>query len=173
MHAVQIVTHDSDPSYGPGPPRWVPLAGILVALLFATGAVIALARPALLVASDAAIDAATHVSAGYLASRDSALAVALVVVLVLRARQLLAGALLLAALIQVADIVVDATTGRLVLVPGLAVLTALMLVLPRGLCGGRCGGSPRGGHGDPPRAPASVSAPQHFSDTDRQASAVH
>jgi hypothetical protein len=110
-----------------GPPRWVPPAVVLVAVLFAAGAVIALARPALLVAPGADVDAAARVYAGYVASRDAALAVALVVLLVLRASQLLAGALLLAALIQAVDIVVDAATGRLVLVPGLAVLTVLMI----------------------------------------------
>jgi hypothetical protein len=110
-----------------GPPRWIPPAVVLVAVLFAAGAVIALARPALLVAPGAEVDAAAHVYAGYLAGRDAALAVALVVLLVLRASQLLAGALLLAALIQAVDIVVDATSGRLALLPGLAVLTVLMI----------------------------------------------
>jgi hypothetical protein len=49
------------------------------------------------------------------------------VLLVVRASKLLAGALLLAALIQAVDVVVDAATGRLVLVPGLAVLSVLMI----------------------------------------------
>jgi hypothetical protein len=109
------------------PPRWVDAAVVLVALLFAAGGVIALVRPALLVASGADIDPAARVYAGYLASRDCALAVALIVLLVLRARQLLAGALLLAALVQAMDIVVDAGSGRLVLVPGLVLLAALMI----------------------------------------------
>jgi hypothetical protein len=109
------------------PPRWVTVAVALVALLFAAGAIIALARPALLVASGAHIDAATHVYAGYLASRDCVLAVAFVVLLAVRARQMLAGALLMAALIQAVDIAIDATSGRIVLVPGLVVLAALIL----------------------------------------------
>jgi hypothetical protein len=109
------------------PPRWVGVAVVLVALLFAAGAIIALARPALLVTSGADIDEAAHVYAGYTASRDVVLAVALLVLLVIRARQVLAGVLVLAALIQAVDIVVDASSGRLVLVPGLAVVGALML----------------------------------------------
>jgi hypothetical protein len=108
-------------------PRWVDVAVALAALLFAAGAVIALARPALLVGSGADVDAAARVYAGYLASRDGALAVALLVGLAVRARQLLAGALLMAALIQAVDIAVDASSGRLVLVPGLAALAALIL----------------------------------------------
>jgi hypothetical protein len=127
MRSVSMATRGSDSSPGPDPPWWVHPTVILVAVLLGAGAVIALVRPALLVASGADIDAATHVYAGYLATRDAALALVLVVLLALGARQLLAGALLLVALIQVADIVVDATTGRLLLVPGLAVLTALIL----------------------------------------------
>jgi hypothetical protein len=127
MHTGPASESPPAPSAGAGPPRWVLPAVCLLAALFAAGAVIALVRPGLLASPGADVDAATRVYAGYLASRDAALALALVTLLVLRARQMLAAALLLAALIQLVDVVVDATTGRLVLVPGLVVLAAVML----------------------------------------------
>jgi hypothetical protein len=91
------------------------------------GAVIAWLNPALLVGQHAQINDAVHMYAGYFISRNLALAVALVMLLALRAHRMLTGVLVLASLVQAFDIVIDATTGRLVLVPALALLTALLL----------------------------------------------
>lgn len=65
-----------------------------------------------------------HVYAGYFIGRNLALAVALLMLLALRAHRMLTGALVLASLVQAFDIVIDARTGRLVLVPALVLLTA-------------------------------------------------
>lgn len=47
--------------------------------------------------------------------------------LALRAHRMLTGALVLASLVQAFDIVIDATTGRLGLVPALVLPTVLLL----------------------------------------------
>ncbi|MEO7060600.1 MAG: hypothetical protein ABI083_12835 [Lapillicoccus sp.] len=99
---------------------------LVIAGLTAAGGVIAAVDPGMLIGTAAPETRATYVYAGYLVSRNLALAVALVALLALRARRMLAGALLLTALIQILDIVVDAATGRLALVPGLVVLTAAL-----------------------------------------------
>jgi hypothetical protein len=92
--------------------------------------------------------------AGYFISRNLAPAVALVMLLALRAHRMLTGVLVLASLVQAFDIVIDATTGRLVLVPALALLTALLLTAAsRALSGLRSPDPPRSGsHRDANRA---------------------
>lgn len=112
---------------GSAPPRWVVAVVLLAAVLCAAGAVVAWRYPALLVSRDSDINQATRVYAGYLISRNLALAVALLTLLGLRCYRMLAGALVLIALIQLLDAAIDAGTGRLALVPGLTILAAALL----------------------------------------------
>lgn len=109
------------------PPSWVVAVVLAVSAVTITGAAVALLHPALLVGRDADIDPAAKVYAGYLISRNVALAVALLTLLVLRCHQMLAGALVFTALVQVLDAAIDAATGRVVLLPILAVLSAALL----------------------------------------------
>ncbi len=73
----------------PAIPRWITAVVLLGALLTATGAVLALVHPAMLVSLHDEINAAVHVYAGYLTARKGALAFMLLVLLGLRARRAL------------------------------------------------------------------------------------
>ena len=112
---------------GGAPPRWVVAVVLVASVLCAAGAVVAWWHPVLLVSRDSEINQAARVYAGYLISRNLALAVALMTLLGLRCHRMLAGALVLTALIQLLDAAIDAGTGRLPLVPGLTVLAAALL----------------------------------------------
>ena len=73
--------------------------------------VIALINPAMLLAPGEPITAGVKVYAGYLVSRNIALAVMLVVMLAVRARRMLCSLMLLTSLIQALDAVLDACDG--------------------------------------------------------------
>jgi hypothetical protein len=90
---------------------------VLGALLTAAGGILALVRPETLVGSGAPMNGAADVYAGYLVSRNLALAVMLLTLSALRSRRVLAALMVLAALDQSIDAVVDATTGRVSLLP--------------------------------------------------------
>lgn len=115
-------------------PRWIAAVVILAGLLSAAGAFIAWLRPSLLAGVDGPVGQATRVYAGYLISRDLGLSVTLFTLLAFHAYRMLAGALTLFAVIQSMDSVIDAATGRLTLVPGLIILTALFLAAAATLC---------------------------------------
>jgi hypothetical protein len=116
-------------------PGWlVAIVGLGIALT-ALGAVVAIADPALLLGPGEQVTGATRVYAGYLFSRNLALAAALTAALAIGARRQVVGLVTLAGLIQALDVAVDAATGRWVLVPGLTVLTALFFVAARRLAG--------------------------------------
>jgi hypothetical protein len=101
------------------------LAGIL---LTATGGILALLDPELLVGAGEPMNQAAYTYAGYLVSRDLALAVMLLAALVLRAWQVLAGLMILTALTQVVDAIVDATTGRASLLPIILIFAVAFLI---------------------------------------------
>jgi hypothetical protein len=109
-------------------PSFVSTIVVLGALLMAMGAVIALVHPAMLVSPDAAITGAVRVYAGYLVSRNLAVAVLLLAALGLRARGMLNTLVLLTACIQVLDAGLDCWEGRWAIAPGVTVLGALLLV---------------------------------------------
>jgi hypothetical protein len=109
-------------------PWWLPALVILGAALTAAGGVIALVHPALLLSSGDQMNSAAHLYAHYLVSRNLALAAMLVAALVLRADRALAGLMVLTALIQVLDGILDAVDARWVLVPGLLVFAVAFLV---------------------------------------------
>jgi hypothetical protein len=75
-----------------------------------------------------AITSGVRVYAGYLVSRNLALATMLLVLLFFRTRQMLRGMMLLTAVIQALDAVLDAAEGRWVIVPGVLVFAAVFLL---------------------------------------------
>lgn len=104
------------------------LLTLLAALLLAAGGIIALADPILLVPPSSQITEAARIYAGYLASRNLALTIMLVALLVLRAKHSLAVLMALAALSQFIDAVIDAAEARWPIVPGVLLLGLLFLL---------------------------------------------
>jgi hypothetical protein len=113
----------------PGAPIawWIYIVVILGALLTAAGAVISKADPTLLTNGSSMTDAA-RVYADYMFARNLSLAVMLLVLLGMRTRRMLAGLMVLVALIQVIDVLDDLARGAFVLVPGLLVFAIVFLV---------------------------------------------
>jgi protein-S-isoprenylcysteine O-methyltransferase Ste14 len=116
-------------------PVWLSVSVVIGALLMATGALIALVRPAMLVSPGAEIGAAGHVYAGYLVSRNLALAFMLLVALKMRADGLLSGLMVLTAFIQIIDAGMDSIEGRWAVVPGVLIYGIVFLLGAARLCG--------------------------------------
>jgi hypothetical protein len=110
------------------PPWWLSGSVVLGALLLAAGGLIALIHPAMLVSPDAETNGAVRVYAGYLVSRNLALAVMLFVMLGVRARGVLSGLMVLTAFIQLLDAAMDCVEGRWPLVPGVLVFAIVFLL---------------------------------------------
>ena len=108
-------------------PVWVTIVVILGALLTATGAVISKVDPTLLTNGSPMTDAA-RVYADYMFARNLPLAVMLLFLLAVKARHMLAGFMVLTALIQLVDVINDLTRGTFVLVPGLLVFAIVFLI---------------------------------------------
>jgi len=109
-------------------PWWLSASVILGALLMAAGAMLALINPAMLVSASAEINVAARVYAGYLVSRNLALAAMLVVMLRGRARGPLGTLMLLTACIQLLDAGMDSLEGRWTLVPGVLVFAIVFFI---------------------------------------------
>ncbi len=114
-------------------PWWVSAIVIIGALLMILGAVIALVNPALLIAPLEPITPGVRVYAGYLVSRNLAIGVMLLSALSIRARSALLTLMVLTALIQLLDALLDCFEGRWALVPvvgilGIAFLTGAVRV---------------------------------------------
>ena len=107
-------------------PLWVSIVVILGALLSITGAVISRVDPTLLTNGSPMTETA-RVYADYTFARDLALAV-LLLPLAIRARRMLAGFMVLVALIQLIDIVDDLARGDWLLIPGLLVFAIVFLL---------------------------------------------
>ena len=119
-------------------PWWLSAIVICGAALMAAGAVIAMVRPAMLAPPGAEINEAVHIYAGYLVSRNLAIALMLLLTLFSGARLALGHYLILTAFIQYLDAAIDAGEGRWILVPsvlivGTAFLTAAYVIFPRPL----------------------------------------
>jgi hypothetical protein len=99
----------------------------LCAFLMALGAVVALFNPAMLVAKGEEINGAVRVYAGYLFSRNLVIAAMLLGTLLIRARGALGNMMVLAALIQLLDAVLDGAEARWILVPGVLALGLALL----------------------------------------------
>lgn len=108
-------------------PLWVSIVVILGALLTITGAVISKVDPTLLTNGSPMTEAA-RVYADYMFARNLALAVMLLFLLAVRARRMLAGFMVLIALIQIVDVVDDLARGAFLLVPGLLVFAIVFLL---------------------------------------------
>lgn len=109
-------------------PWWLRTIIVLGAILMATGALIALLRPMILVSPHDEINGAVHIYAGYFASRNLGLAIMLVAAISLRARGMLNTLMLLTAFIQLLDAGIDCLEGRWVVVPGVVVIGLLFFV---------------------------------------------
>ena len=107
---------------------WIRVAVILGAALTAMGAVIALLQPAMLVSPHDEINGAVHIYAGYLVSRNLAIAILLVALLVLGARRALGNLMVLVGMIQLLDVCMDVAEGRWAIVPGILVFGIVFLV---------------------------------------------
>jgi hypothetical protein len=116
-------------------PWWLQVIVLAGSLLMAAGALIALLNPAMLVSPHDEINAAVHIYAGYLFSRNVALAILLVVSMIVRARGTLNTLVLLTAFIQLLDAAVDCMEGRWVIVPGVVVFGLLFLFASARLTG--------------------------------------
>jgi hypothetical protein len=108
---------------------------LLGALLMAAGAAMAILNPAMLVSPHDEINAAVHIYADYVFSRNAALAVLLVASMLFRSKGPLNTLILLTAFIQLLDAIVDCMEGRWVIVPGAAVLGLLFLLASARLSG--------------------------------------
>lgn len=106
-------------------PKWLAVIVILGALLLATGAIIALVNPAMLAGGE--INGAVHVYAGYLVARNLALALLLLITLSMGARRPLSTLMVLTAIIQMLDAVMDGFEGRWSLIPVVLVFAAVFL----------------------------------------------
>lgn len=109
-------------------PGWLVVAVILGALLMAAGAVIALKNPAMLVSPHVEMNEGVQVYAGYLVSRNLALAAMLIAALWMRSRTALCTLMLLTAVIQLLDAGMDAMEGRWAIVPGVLVFGIVFLM---------------------------------------------
>lgn len=109
-------------------PWWISLSVIVGALLMGTGAIIALVRPAMLVAPGAEITAAVRVYAGYLVSRNLTLALLLLAMLALRARRALSTLMVLTGFIQLFDAGLDVTEGRLAIASGVLIFAIVFFL---------------------------------------------
>ena len=108
-------------------PLWISIVVILGSLLTATGAIISKVDPTLLTNGSPMTDV-VRVYADYLFARNLPLAVMLLFLLAVKARRMLAGFMVLTALIQLVDVLNDLTRGALVLVPGLIIFAAVFLI---------------------------------------------
>jgi hypothetical protein len=110
------------------PSWWLQTAVVVGALLMGSGGAIALFHPAMLAPPGNEINGAVQVYAGYFAARNLTLAILLLVVICLRARQTLNAMLLVVGFIQLFDAALDIVEGRWFLVPGVTILAVLFLV---------------------------------------------
>jgi hypothetical protein len=127
---VQVSAYSTSPL-----PVWIVLVVTLGALLMAVGAVLALVHPSMLVSPHDEINAAVRVYAGYLVSRNMAIALVLVLLLLLRAKRALSHLMILVALIQIFDGVLDCVEGRWMIAPGVLLFGVIFLVAATRLSG--------------------------------------
>jgi len=109
-------------------PWWIRIVVALGAVLNAIGAIVALVAPQMLVSPQDEINGAVHIYAGYLASRNIVLAIALLLLLALGFRRALANLMLLVGFIQLVDVIMDCVERRWMVAPGVLVLGVLFLV---------------------------------------------
>jgi hypothetical protein len=116
-------------------PWWIRIVVLLGGLLLAAGAVIALVKPAMMVGPQDAMNGAVHIYAGYMASRNFALAIMLVVLLGLGARRALGNLMVLVALVQLLDAGMDCAEGRWTIVPPVLIIGIVFVIAAARLSG--------------------------------------
>jgi hypothetical protein len=109
-------------------PWWVTAVVIVGSLLLIAGAMVALLRPQMLLSPNEAVTPAVRVYAGYLVSRNLALALMLLSALRTRARFAWQGMMVLYALVQLLDAGMDVMEHRWAVVPGILLLALLFLL---------------------------------------------
>jgi len=109
-------------------PWWISTSVIVGSLLMLTGAILAIAHPASLVSPTDQINGAVRIYAGYLFSRNLALAIMLLATLASRAGRWLACLMLLTGLVQILDASLDILDGRIAVAPAAAILGILFLL---------------------------------------------
>lgn len=109
-------------------PLWVSIVVILGVLLTLTSAVSSKIDPTLLTNGNP-MTASARIYADYMFARDFALAVMLLLLLVVRARKMLAGLMVLTVLIQCVDIVNDLLRGTFLLFLPIVFLFAIVFLL--------------------------------------------
>ena len=107
-------------------PLFVSIIVIIGALLSIGGAVISKVDPILLTNGSPITDA-TRVYADYMFARSLSLATMLLFLLLLKNRRMLAGFMVLIAIIQLLDVLDDTIRGAFILVPGLLVFALVFL----------------------------------------------
>ena len=115
------------PPAGGRVPWWVSIVVLLGVVLLVTGAVISKVDPTLLTSKSAVTDA-LRVYADDVFARNLAVALLLVVLLMVKAQRMLAGFMVLTALIQTLDSINDLARGDWILVPGLVVFALVFLL---------------------------------------------
>ena len=108
-------------------PLWIFIGVIIGAMLLTTGAVMSKLDPSLLTNGDP-ITAATRVYADYTFARDLPLAVGLLLLLAIQARQMLAGLMVLVGLMQLMDTLNDLARADFMIVP-IVLLFAIVFLL--------------------------------------------
>jgi hypothetical protein len=108
-------------------PLWIAILVMLGALLTAIGAIISKVDPTLLMNGGPMTDAA-RVYADYMFARNLPLAIMLLFLLVVKARRMLAGFMVLTAFIQFVDVINDLARGDFLLVPGLLIFASAFLI---------------------------------------------
>jgi hypothetical protein len=101
---------------------------ILGAVLTATGAIVALVHPAMLVSPHDEINGAVHIYAGYLFARNIAIAIMLIALLSIGAKRALGNLMVLVGFIQLLDACMDVAEGRWTIAPGVLILGLLFLI---------------------------------------------
>jgi hypothetical protein len=141
MSEIEIADQVSLANSHPAPPAttafpwWLQTVVFLGALLMVAGGLIALLNPAMLVSPHDEINAAVHIYAGYLFSRNAALAILLIASMIFRAKGTLNTLILLTAFVQCLDGVVDCMEGRWGIVPGVLMFALLFLLASARLSG--------------------------------------
>jgi hypothetical protein len=116
---------------------WLRIIVLFGALLCTMGAVIAIIHPAMLVSPHDEINGAVHIYAGYLASRNLALAFMLVALLVMNAKRALGNLMVIVGLIQLIDTGMDLMEARWAVAPGVFVFGIVYLIAAAQLSSGQ------------------------------------
>lgn len=117
-------------------PLWVSIVVTLGALLTLSSAVISKIDPSLLTNGNPMTDSA-RIYADYMFARDLALAAMLLLLLVVRARRMLAGFMILTVLIQLVDIIDDLFRGTFLPLLPVVFVFAIVFLLAAGRLFGR------------------------------------